>query len=190
MSQHTFEYGQYAILCGWDRPLQGYFLVIEDKDQDDPIYSNLDEPNPHPNVFDPFEAVLKRFGIVLPDDMLSALYMDKIKNIGNSVTNWGDIEALHNSTTQQSQSKMISIHKLDIDRGLAKQLDEYRELLETIEKHTGYFSTEQGQFSAMHAATLDDYLSHLYALKCEKSPNDNVKYTDLRPKPPFIKSNE
>ncbi|PCD85645.1 hypothetical protein [Vibrio mediterranei] len=91
MSQHTFEYGQYSILCGWDRPLQGYFLVIEDKDQNASIDSNLDEPTPHPKIFDPFETVLRRFGIILPDNILIALYMDKVKNIGNSITNWGGI---------------------------------------------------------------------------------------------------
>ncbi|MCW8348709.1 hypothetical protein MD535_22225 [Vibrio sp. ZSDZ65] len=121
MSQRTFQTHQYSILCGWDRPLQGYFLVIEDKDQDDPIYSNLDEPTPHPKVFDLFEAVLKRFGIVLPDDILIALYVDKVKNIGNSITNWGDIKALQTSQMAFSMGEHREfIHDQFVKQGLKR----------------------------------------------------------------------
>ena len=41
MSQHTFHDRGYHVLCGWDRPLQGFFLVIEKSDELQ--YSNLFE---------------------------------------------------------------------------------------------------------------------------------------------------
>ncbi|TCT60419.1 hypothetical protein EDB44_11240 [Vibrio crassostreae] len=33
MSQHSFNARGYHVLCGWDRPLQGFFLVIEKSDE-------------------------------------------------------------------------------------------------------------------------------------------------------------
>ena len=72
-------------------------------------------------------------------------------------------------------------------RGIEKQLDEYRELLENIELATGYFSSPQGEFSCCHAATLDDYLSHLYTLRHGVKPNEVKPITYLRQKPHFLK---
>lgn len=60
---------------------------------------------------------------------------------------------------------IIHITSLDVGRGLEKQLDEYRELLESIEKETGYFSSEKGEFSGLQAAHLDDYLYWLFFLQ-------------------------
>lgn len=41
--QHDME--TTLILMGWDRPLQGFFLVIEKpSDKDKPFWSNLDNP--------------------------------------------------------------------------------------------------------------------------------------------------
>lgn len=89
MSQHSFSHGQYEILCGWDRPLQGFFLVIEDvNSREDVAYSNLYEKVSHPNTFKPFLDVLKRFSIPMPDGLLVALEQDKAENKGNSITSW------------------------------------------------------------------------------------------------------
>ncbi|MGL6262150.1 hypothetical protein [Vibrio sp. WXL103] len=88
MSQHIFKHQQFEVLCGWDRRLQGFFLVIESDAQDEPMYSNLYEDNPHPTTFVPFEAVLKRFGIAMPKGLKDALEADQAANMGNQVTNW------------------------------------------------------------------------------------------------------
>ena len=88
MSQHLFKVSSQQVLCGWDRPLQGYFLVIEHDDHDSPVYSNLYEANPHPDSFDEFLVVLARFGLNVPDGLIEALMQDKINNVGNHVTQW------------------------------------------------------------------------------------------------------
>ena len=81
---------------------------------------------------------------------------------------------------------IVDIKMLDYGRGLEKQLDEYRELLEAIEKETGYFSSERGRFSIGHAETLDNYLSHCYQIRFDKKPNPSDALTYLRQKPLFI----
>ncbi|YCO02387.1 hypothetical protein ACB087_10430 (plasmid) [Vibrio sp. VNB-15] len=85
MSQHTFTVSSHHVLSGWDRPLQGYFLVIE---HEDPIYSNLYEAQPHPDTFDVFLVVLARFGFPVPDGLIEALEQDKRNNVGNQLTQW------------------------------------------------------------------------------------------------------
>ena len=87
---------------------------------------------------------------------------------------------------------LIDVRSLDVGRGLEKQLDEYRELLEAIEKETGYFSSERGFYSIGHAETLDDYLTHLYELRFKNDSNFdhemNCAMNYLRPEPEFFKS--
>ncbi len=85
---------------------------------------------------------------------------------------------------------LIEVKELDKFRGLEKQLDEYRELLETIEKETGYFSSPRGFYSLSHVDVLDDYLSYLYALRFRKEPAPNTARNYLRAKPSFIQINE
>lgn len=80
---------------------------------------------------------------------------------------------------------IIHITSLDVGRGLEKQLDEYRELLESIEKETGYFSSELKFNSISHADGLDDYLSHLYEVRFGKKPTPNTAINYLRKKPSF-----
>lgn len=77
MSQHRFSGGKYSVLCGWDKPLQGFFLVI--KEDDEVQYSNLYEAESHPKSFDVFLIVLARFGIDISDKLLDQLYQDKAK---------------------------------------------------------------------------------------------------------------
>lgn len=68
---------------------------------------------------------------------------------------------------------------MDID----KQLDEYRELMETIEAKTGFFSIPEHRSSLHHAQTLDDTLSDLYQQKHGHQPNPQRAPTLLRAKP-------
>ncbi|EDL52179.1 hypothetical protein VSAK1_26505 [Vibrio mediterranei AK1] len=98
MSQHTFQSKHYSILCGWDAPLQGFFLVIEDDAQDEPIYSNLNERNPHPKTFEPFLSVLENFNVCIHSELLEALDNDKKRNVGNEMVDWGTFDHLASDT--------------------------------------------------------------------------------------------
>ncbi len=71
---------------------------------------------------------------------------------------------------------------MDID----KQLDEYRELMETIEAKTGFFSKPEHRSSLHHAQTLDDTLSDLYQQKHGHRPKPQKAPTLLRAKPVWL----
>ena len=47
---------------------------------------------------------------------------------------------------------------------LSKQLDEYREILETIEEFTGWFSTTKAERTKEIAKRLDDFILHIFIL--------------------------
>ena len=70
-------------------------------------------------------------------------------------------------------STMIDSHELDFARTVGKRLDEHRELIEDIERATGYFSSEAGQWSRGHALTQDDYLIKLYTLRHGHTPGSD-----------------
>ena len=88
MSQHYFsthhEGVETTVLMGWDRPLKGYFMVIEKVDDEDlPFWSNLDCVESHPDSLDPFLAVLDQLGIKLPPQMILEVLDDAVQNMGN-----------------------------------------------------------------------------------------------------------
>lgn len=94
MSQHYFEttlHDQPAVvLMGWDRPLQGYFLVImqEGANEEDMLYSNLCDPallrfNGLPPTLDYFKAKLSEFGLKVPQRMIDEIGTDELLNEGN-----------------------------------------------------------------------------------------------------------
>lgn len=94
MSQHRYstmhEKRPVCVLVGWDKPLQGFFLVIEYEDSmdDEYLYSNLEDLSlvafcGLPPTFDHFSKKLQEFGIDLPGVMLQELEMDKRSNTGN-----------------------------------------------------------------------------------------------------------
>ncbi|USD58946.1 hypothetical protein J4N45_10430 [Vibrio sp. SCSIO 43140] len=92
MTQHVFTTETHSVFCGYDRPLQGFFLVIEKLGGEDiPLYSNLDETDPtlvHPKSFDHFANVLEQHAIEIPDGLIAALNDDLKHNRGNGLTNW------------------------------------------------------------------------------------------------------
>lgn len=99
MSQHHF-YTQHDsvithVLMGWDRPLQGFFMVIEkEKDLDHPFWSNLSETDhPHPRTLNPFLEVLDQLSIAIPTPMIEALLEDQRSNTGNK-------QVIHRLTSQ------------------------------------------------------------------------------------------
>ena len=85
---------------------------------------------------------------------------------------------------------IIAAQDLDKFRGLEKQLDEYRELLEAIEKETGYFSSTQGFYSIGHAKILDEYLSYLYEIRFGQKPTPSTAINYLRAKPSFTQNSD
>ena len=96
MSQHTFntEYNErpISILAGWDRPLQGCFMVIEYSDTEEypdyMLYSNLDDKDSHPPTFDKFIGILDQYGIKVPAPMLEAINADIQCDRGNHQMDW------------------------------------------------------------------------------------------------------
>ena len=89
MTQHVIRYEQQerVVLIGWDRPLQGYFLVVEDFEEN-PIYCNLDDVEAHPKHLQSFIDVLARLNLPLSKEIESELVTDKLENIGNKCAHW------------------------------------------------------------------------------------------------------
>jgi hypothetical protein len=94
MSQHIFhtqyKNDQITVLMGWDRPLQGYFMVIQKKvnKTDDFIYSNLDDPHlaesgGFASTIEPFVKKLNELGIEVPLEMFDLVKLDGVFNAGN-----------------------------------------------------------------------------------------------------------
>lgn len=105
MSQHVYltqHSGRpVKVLMGWDRPLQGFFMVVERMDprapnMNDPdddgeesyLYCNLDHEDSHPITLTPFLTVLSNFGIKVPDAMIKDLRRDGVENMGNKHVDW------------------------------------------------------------------------------------------------------
>ena len=95
MSQHTLitehEGRKVKVLMGWDRPLQGYFLVVEYIDtnkNDEYLYSNLEQKVSHPKSMQPFLDALSVLSILLPKAMIDDVKNDAMMNIGNKHIDW------------------------------------------------------------------------------------------------------
>lgn len=78
------------MFAGWDRPLQGFFMMVEDlsasEDTNDPyIYNNLAQKNSHPKTFEPFIHALVDLGIIIPKEMIDEIVADSKVNMGNKV---------------------------------------------------------------------------------------------------------
>lgn len=100
MSQHVFFFskatGFYAVLMGWDRPLQYYFMTVYKNQNDDtPFFSNLDiEPEHYSMQY--YEAVLAQHKLSLPQGYLDSVTMDGVRNLGNKeVTHWLTDSGVH-----------------------------------------------------------------------------------------------
>lgn len=92
MSRHYFQ-TTYAekpveVLMGFDRPLNGFFMVIdylepEDDKDDGYIYSNIQEENPHPNSLTPYLKKLAELDISIPAEMIQEIEIDGAFRMGN-----------------------------------------------------------------------------------------------------------
>lgn len=92
MSQHYYRsshQGQLiTILMGWDRPLQGFFMVIELAEKEGYFYTNLDDPallpfNGLPDSLDHFQEKLNELGLSVPTRMIQEIQEDAAMNTGN-----------------------------------------------------------------------------------------------------------
>lgn len=87
MSQHYFTLSYKArpvqLLMGWDRPLQGYFMILQYLDNQKYFWSNLDQAVSHPKSLAPFLKVLADFEMYIPLEMIREIESDGLKNVGN-----------------------------------------------------------------------------------------------------------
>ena len=98
MSQHhyacTWQGRPISVLMGWDRPLQGFFMVIEfddagDEDDEEAwlLYSNLNDSDLTPTGMSRscgyFQEKLAVLGVSVPTQMIEAIERDGQDNTGN-----------------------------------------------------------------------------------------------------------
>jgi hypothetical protein len=99
MSVHTYTLldGR-NIMCGWDRPLQEYFLTVFGPEPEDP---NADEPIIYSAISDGDwrgrgvlpdpEAItnkLNELGMPVPTGMIERVIQDQVYNVMNTHTDW------------------------------------------------------------------------------------------------------
>lgn len=88
MSQYkhttTYQGKLVVILIGWDRPMKGFFMVIdfEDNETDDYIYTNLDDPElKKTHGLSPswthFNNKLKELGLSVPEEIFNNACRDR-----------------------------------------------------------------------------------------------------------------
>lgn len=92
MSQHFYtshyQGRTVTVLMGWDRPLQGYFMVVTFNRDDDPVYSNLDDPDlipwmGFPPTLEPFVRKVDALGLQIPHEIFEQVELDGVFNVGN-----------------------------------------------------------------------------------------------------------
>ncbi|MDU0371980.1 hypothetical protein ACFPAF_16380 [Hymenobacter endophyticus] len=106
MSQHLFDAfasvttlnkvaRPVEVFCGWDRPDQRHFLVVEDMSdeaQEQPfpqyVFSNLRLPGGGQMTAQNVVDTLVTYGISVPDGLLEALQEDQQQDKGEGRRNW------------------------------------------------------------------------------------------------------
>jgi hypothetical protein len=101
MSQHIFDTQlgdiPIQIMLGWDRRLSYYFMVIEKRsvkqdsgegEDEEIIYSNLNEPEPFKISINFYKAVLDRLGVQVPSQIWHQVFLDQVANAGNRFVIW------------------------------------------------------------------------------------------------------
>ena len=104
------------VFMGWDRPLQGFFLVI-DQGSDEPLWSNLYQEESHPETLEPFINELHSRGIELPLAMIEELEQDRLDNVGNKcVVYWGNNGEKRDVCTENEPFESLCIRFFNDDR--------------------------------------------------------------------------
>lgn len=92
MSQHRIINGDKFAMVGYDRPLSGYFLIIEDiSDEENPkeIFNNLSiKGETHPPTPDIFYEELKKAGFIVTQELKDLLSMDGAFGSMNNIVFW------------------------------------------------------------------------------------------------------
>ncbi len=85
MSLYTWKTKKYEFKTGWDRPLQYYFLVIENlgakKKYKLPVFSNLSFPTGPGMTLEEIELICLRYTSALPADVKLAMQTDSAVNV-------------------------------------------------------------------------------------------------------------
>ena len=98
MSQHYFNTAvagePVTVTMGWDRPLQGYFMMIESAGREQYLYNNLEDLALIPeggfaDSLDYFIEKMKELGVTVPDRMLNEIRVDGGLNVGNRHVAYG-----------------------------------------------------------------------------------------------------
>ncbi|WP_348700916.1 hypothetical protein [uncultured Limnobacter sp.] len=101
MSRHFFKtlyQGKPAtVLLGYDQPLNGFFMVIEEDGQegDEYIYSNLFDEVSHPSTLEPYRERLNELGIFVPTEMLMEVETDGAARMGNKNVHHSIVNGTH-----------------------------------------------------------------------------------------------
>jgi hypothetical protein len=77
------------VQMGWDARLQYHYMVIdhEDSDQDEPLYSNLNDRQAGlGGSLDYFVEQARLLGVDIPPAMIARLLADEALNIGNATS--------------------------------------------------------------------------------------------------------
>ena len=92
MSQHHLETTRrgepITVTLGWDRPLQGYFMLIESDEADVYIYSNFEDLDlvvhgGFASSLEYFINKMRELGVTVPARMLTEVAADGELNVGN-----------------------------------------------------------------------------------------------------------
>ena len=98
MYQHYFDTSlgdePITVMLGWDRPLQGYFMLIESTQRDGYIYSNLEDIElvkcgGFASSLDYFIDKMRELGVAVPSRMLAEVGADGESNVGNRYVAYG-----------------------------------------------------------------------------------------------------
>jgi hypothetical protein len=76
-----------VVTAGWDRPLQGFFMFVE-QDDEELLYCNLDDPEIEscgglPPSFDYFVTKANTLGFQIPQNVIDQVLLDCHVNAGN-----------------------------------------------------------------------------------------------------------
>lgn len=91
MSRHCFRTAlqgrPISVDMGWDRPLRGFFMVVQRDDanieEETFLYDNLAMADSHPFTLDQFLEELTRLNIAIPNEMIDEVRRDGVENAGN-----------------------------------------------------------------------------------------------------------
>lgn len=82
--------GMVRIQLGWDKPMAEFYLVIiaeppaeQQYNDEQIIYSNLDDPRSHAQELAYFKGVARELGCEVPESMWRAAYQDREFNVVN-----------------------------------------------------------------------------------------------------------